>query len=112
MNERDMRRDRVERALQEVYRGPVRREAERTAGEPSEATIRRIMTRVRAAARERRDGAPGNVRFLWRFVSAGAVAAAALLLIAITDLPQEIAAANQQSPDDFVVSVLNPNLPF
>ncbi len=111
MSERDMRRDRVERALQAVYRQPVRREAEPWAGEPSEASVRRIMTRVRAAAREKRDGTPGNVRFLWGFVSAGAVAAAALLLVAITDLPQDIVAANQPA-DDFVVSVLNPTMPF
>jgi hypothetical protein len=111
MSKRETRQERVERVLQAAYRRTDLLASGPMGGEPSEAAVGRIMTRVRVAARERRDGAPGDARFLWRFVSAGTVAAAALLLVAITDLPQEIGASNLPA-DDLVASVLNPTMPF
>jgi len=105
MNESGKRLDRVERALSAAYRS-----AESSIAGPSEPDVWRIMLRVRAAAREQIGTVPGDLRFLWRFVSAGMVAAGALLVIALSDLPVD--AAPQSAADDMIVAVVNPTLPF
>jgi cytochrome c-type biogenesis protein CcmH/NrfG len=105
MSERDNRLQRVERTLQAVYR----REEDSIAG-PSEGDVWRIMLRVRAAARMRTGTAPGDVRFMWRFVSAGMVAAVVLLALALSDSAPDPVPAN--SVDDMAVAVMNPSLPF
>lgn len=107
MNERVSRMDRIERALGEAY---LHRSQDAAADEPADGAVR-IMALIRAAARERRAEARGDTRFLWRFVSAGAVVAAALLLVAITSLPQDTVSASPNQ-DDVVSLVLNPTMPF
>lgn len=82
MSERDNRLARVERALRAVYS----RQAEAVVG-PSDGDVWRIMLRVRTAARGLTGAAPGDLRFLWRFLSAGLVAAAVLLFVALSDVP-------------------------
>jgi hypothetical protein len=99
--------DRIERALKGAYlhrsRGTATRESDGGAAQ--------IMALIRAAARERRAEARGDTRFLWRFVSAGAIAVAALLLVAITNLPQDTVSVGI-GQDDVVSLVLNPTMPF
>ncbi|MFI5400708.1 MAG: hypothetical protein ACHQZQ_06630 [SAR324 cluster bacterium] len=106
MSERETRIDRVERALRAAYREP-----ERAVAEPADGSVERILTRVRVCARLAREESSGEARFLWRFLSAGAVAAAVLVAVAVTSFPQEGLAVNAL-PDDMVASVLNPTMPF
>ena len=106
MNEREMRIERVERALRTAYLEPGPE-----APGPAEGSVERIVARVRACARAAREEATGEARFLWRFLSAGAVAAAVLVGVAMTSFPQEGLALNAP-PDDLVASVLNPTMPF
>jgi hypothetical protein len=105
MSGRDQRLERVERALCAVYR----REGEAVTS-PSEGDVWRIMLRVRTAARTREDAAPGDLRFLWRFMSAGIAAAAVLLVVALSDVPPEQPPVS--AADDTIVAVMNPTLPF
>ena len=106
MSEREMRIDRVERALRAAYL-----ERERAAPAPADGSVERILARVWACAGMAREESAPDTRFLWRFLSAGAVAAAVLVGVAMTSFPQEGLALNAP-PDDLVASVLNPTMPF
>jgi anti-sigma-K factor RskA len=106
MNGRGLQIDRVERALRAAYREP-----ERAGGTPPDSTVERIVMRVRACARLAREESQGDARFLWRFVSACAVAAAVLVAVAITNVPGE-GLTLTPLPDDMVANVLNPTMPF
>lgn len=106
MNERDMRIARVERALGAAYRDP-----QGANDGPSEAAVQRIVMRVRARVRSAPEASSMDARFLWRFLSACAVAAAALVVLAITNVPGESLTLNPPS-DDMVATVLNPTMPF
>jgi hypothetical protein len=104
MKEGETRVDRVERALRGAYREP-----ERAGDAPTNAAVERIMMRVRARARTAREDFPAQARFVWRFLSACAVATAVLVAVAITNVPDET--LNSQT-DDMVATVLNPTMPF
>jgi hypothetical protein len=96
--------DRVERALRGAYW-----ELERAGEAPSNAAVERIMMRVRAHARTLREDFPAQAQFVWRFLSACAVATAVLVAVAITNVPDETLNAPS---DDVVATVLNPTMPF
>jgi hypothetical protein len=106
MREREMKVHCVEKALRAVYRN-----AERAAEIPDEACIIRTLLRIRAEALSPRTDTRSEAQFLWRFLSAGAVAAAVLVGVALTNLSEEPLALNAQA-DDMVATVLNPTMPF
>ena len=106
MSDRELRVRCVEHALRAVYR-----EAERTAGTPEESCVLRTLAGVRSKALQVKQEQRGEAQFLWRFLSAGAVAASVLIGVALSNLPDEALAFNSQS-DDMVVAVMNPTLPF
>ncbi|MFI5401278.1 MAG: hypothetical protein ACHQZQ_09535 [SAR324 cluster bacterium] len=106
MSEREISIDRVERALRAAYLEP-----EGAAAAPAGGSVERILARVRACAGMAPDASTPDARFLWRFLSAGAVAAAVLVGVAMTSFPQEGMALNPP-PDDMVASVMNPTMPF
>jgi hypothetical protein len=106
MSESETRMERVERALRAAYREP-----ERAVAAPSDGSVERILMRVRACARLAPEQSLGDARFLWRFLSAGAVAAAVLVAVAVRNVPLEGLSLNAPS-EDMVASVLNPTMPF
>ena len=106
MSDRETKLHCVERALRAVYR-----DAGSPAEVPDEACIVRTVTRIRSAARARRQDTRGEAQFLWRFLSAGAVAATVLVAVALTNLSDEPLVPNVPA-DDMVATVLNPTMPF
>jgi|SRR5579863_4227048 hypothetical protein len=107
MSQSDLKVQRVERALQAAYF-----ERGRDATAPAETSVQFILTRVRACALGQTRDAPGETQFLWRFLSAGAVAAAVLVAVALTNLPGENLTTLNPPTDDMVAMVLNPTMPF
>ena len=106
MNSRETRIRCVESALRAVHR-----EAERGAGTPSEACILRSVAGIRVKSQQQRQEQKGEAQFLWRFLSAGAVAASVLVGVALSNLPDEPLTFNSQA-DDMVATVMNPTMPF
>ena len=106
MSERELKVQRVERALKAAYF-----ERGREACAPAEASVQCILTRVRACAADNGQDGPAESQFLWRFLSAGAVAAVVLVAVALTNLSGESLTLSTAS-DDMVAMVLNPTMPF
>ena len=106
MNDREMRVQCVESALRAVHR-----DAERNAATPDDQCILRTLSGIRSNVQQRRLEQRSEVQFLWRFLSAGAVAASVLVGVALSNLPDELVTSNSPS-DDMVATVLNPTMPF